>query len=76
MRRARVVRSDQVKIEPFVWKRYLCDCANYHEAKVEKNEVSKKKLKAMADEIGLMYDEEMLRFSKKLINYYLNSHKT
>jgi hypothetical protein len=70
------VRSDQVKVEPFVWERYVCDRAQHHTAKAKESEVSKKKLKALADEMGLAYDEKMLRFGKKLINHYLKQRET
>ena len=71
MRRAKVVHSDQVRVEPFVWERYVWDRVQHHAAKAKGTEVSKKKLKALADEMGLAYDEKMLRFSKKLINHYM-----
>ena len=71
MRRAKVVHSDQVKVEPFVWERYVCDRAQHHTPKAKESEVSKKKLKALADEMGLAYDETMLRFSKKLISHFM-----
>jgi len=75
LRRAKVVHSDQVKIEPFVWERYVCDRAQHHTLRAKESEVSKKKLKELADEMGLAYNEKTLRFSKKLINHYLKQRE-
>jgi hypothetical protein len=71
LKRAKVVQCEQVEVEPFVWEDYLHSDSPRDLPDGKCREVSKKMLKALADEMGLSYDEKMLRFSKKLINYYV-----
>ncbi len=79
MKRALVVKADALKesgleIAPFVLEHFIWDKAKKHSIERSKG-VSRKMLKALADELHLSYDEEMITFSKKLIRHYISKNK-
>lgn len=70
MKRVEVVRAEGLEIVPFDINRYL---DGFNTSTYEK--ISKKKVRAMADELGLGYDESHIVFAKKLFNAYLKRQR-
>lgn len=79
MRRAEIVKADRlrergVEIVPVTLTHFIRDEAKKHSIERDKG-VSRKMLKAWADELHLSYDDEMIAFSRKLIRYYISKSK-
>lgn len=70
MKRVDVVRAEGLEIIPFDLNRYLdgLTASTYEK-------ISKKKVRAMADELGLGYDESHIVFAKKLLSAYLKRQR-
>ena len=67
MKKVNVVKSIEVEVKPFM----LDDFTQNKETPASMKKVTKKELKALADNLGLEYDDEKITFSKKLLNVYL-----
>jgi len=67
LKRVEVVKASEVEVTPFVLQDFT---ANDTELIVSEP-VSKKELKLFAKELGLVYDDEQITFTKKLINAYI-----
>ena len=67
MKRVEVVKASEVEVTPFVLQDFT---ANDTETIVSEP-VSKKELKLLAKELGLVYDDTTIAFAKKLINAYI-----
>ena len=67
MKRVEVVKASEVEVTPFV----LEDFTENETERVVSEPVSKKELKSLAKELGLVYDDEQIIFTKKLINAYI-----
>jgi len=75
LKRARIIKGDGLKIEPFVPEHFIKNEAKKNTIGKRKTGVSKKMLKVLAEELKLPYDDEKISFSKKLITHYLNKSK-
>ena len=75
MKRARIIKGADLKTAPFVPEDFIQNEAKKNTIEKRKRGVSKKMLKALADELKLPYDDEKISFSKKLITHYLNKSK-
>ena len=71
MKKIVVVKNTETEVKPFNIDDFMQDKEMY--ATIRK--VSKKELKNLADELGLMYDDSNIAFSKKLLNAYLAKGK-
>jgi len=67
LKRVEVVKASEVEVTPFVLQDFT---ANDTETIVSEP-VSKKELKLLAKELGLVYDDTTIAFAKKLINAYI-----
>jgi hypothetical protein len=67
LKKAKIVKSDEVEVEPFVLADFI-----QHKAPLDmmKN-VTKKELKLLAQRVGLVYDDAQIVFAKKLLRAYL-----
>jgi len=75
LKRARIVKGAGLKTEPFLLEHFIQNEAKKNTIEKRKTGVSKKMLKALAEELKLPYDDEKISFSKKLITHYLNKSK-
>ena len=62
-----MVKSIEVEVKPFM----LDDFTQNKETPASMKKVTKKELKALADNMGLEYSDDKITFSKKLLNAYL-----
>ena len=62
-----MVKESEVEVTPFVLQDFT---ANDTEI-IASEPVSKKELKSLAKELGLVYDDAHIAFTKKLINAYI-----
>ncbi len=62
-----MVKPSEVEVTPFL----LQDFTVNDTETIASEPVSKKKLKLLAKELGLAYDDEHIAFTKKLINAYM-----
>ncbi len=62
-----MVKESEVEVTPFVLQDFT---ANDTET-ISSEPVSKKELKSLAKELGLVYDDGHIAFTKKLINAYI-----
>ncbi|EIF51086.1 hypothetical protein [Sulfurovum sp. AR] len=67
MKKVEVVKADDVEVKPFI----LDDFIQYRVQHSMMNKITKKELKHLADELGLVYDDTQIVFTKKLLNAYL-----
>ncbi len=67
MKKAKIVTSDEVKVQPFVLSDFIKDKA----PRDTMAKVSKQELKSLAQTLGLTYDESQIVFAKKLLSAYL-----
>ena len=66
MKRVEVVKGEALEITPFIFSKYL-----EPEHASQDKKINKKALRALADELGLSYDESHIAFAKKVLNAYL-----
>ena len=67
MKKVGVVKADEVEVTPFILDDFI-------QPKVQHsmmNKVTKKELKHLADDLGLVYDDAQIIFTKKLLSAYL-----
>lgn len=62
-----MVKADEVEVKPFI----LDDFIQHKVQQSMMNKVTKKELKNLADELGLVYDDSQIIFTKKLLSAYL-----
>ncbi len=62
-----MVKADEVEVKPFI----LDDFIQHKVQQNMMNKVTKKELKNLADELGLVYDDSQIVFTKKLLSAYL-----
>jgi hypothetical protein len=67
LKKAEVVRADEVEVKPFI----LDDFIQHKVQHSMMNKITKKELKHLADDLGLVYDDSQIVFTKKLLNAYL-----
>ncbi|MDM5263010.1 hypothetical protein PF327_02255 [Sulfurovum sp. XTW-4] len=67
MKKVEVVKADEIEVKPFI----LDDFIEHRVQHTMMNKVTKKELKHLADELGLVYDDTQIVFTKKLLNAYL-----
>jgi len=67
LKKAEVVRADEVEVKPFI----LDDFIQHETQHSLMNKITKKELKHLADDLGLVYDDSQIIFAKKLLNAYL-----
>ncbi len=67
MKKLEVVKADEVEVKPFI----LDDFIQHRVQHSMMNKITKKELKHLADELGLVYDDTQIVFTKKLLNAYL-----
>jgi hypothetical protein len=67
LKQAEVVRADVVEVKPFI----LDDFIQHKVQHSMMNKITKKELKHLADDLGLVYDDSQIIFTKKLLNAYL-----
>jgi len=67
LKKVEVVHASKVEVKPFV----ISDYVHAHAEVPEGQKVSKKALKHLAKENGLIYSDETLSFAKKLLEAYL-----
>jgi len=67
LKRVEVVKASEVEVTPFV----LHDFTGNDTEIIVSEPVSKKELKLLAKELGVVYDDEHIAFTKKLINAYI-----
>ena len=67
MKKAKIVTSDEVKVQPFVLSDFIKDKA----PRDTMAKVSKQELKSLAQTLGLIYDDSQIVFAKKLLSAYL-----
>ena len=63
MKKVAILKSDNLKIEPF------CLDKVSHMSSLQK--VSKKEIKELADRLNIEYDHTHISFAKKILNAYL-----
>lgn len=68
MKKIQIVKADEVEVKPLVVDDFIQD--EIKQSMMKK--VSKKELKHMADELGLVYDNAQIIFAKKLISAYVS----
>ena len=62
-----MVKAHEVEVKPFVLEDLIC---NDHKSDMTKK-VTKRELKRLADELGLVYDDAQIIFAKKLLSAYI-----
>ncbi len=67
MKRVEVVKASEVEVTPFV----LQDFTGNNTEAIVSELVTKKELKLLAKELGIVYDDVTIAFAKKLINAYI-----
>lgn len=67
MKKVEVVKAHEVEVKPFI----LDDFTQSKEKAGSMEKVSKKELKRLAEKLGLVYDDEQIQFTKKLMTEYL-----
>ncbi len=67
MKKAKIVTSDEVNVQPFVLSDFMKDKA----PRDTMAKVSKQELKSLAQTLGLTYNESQIVFAKKLLSAYL-----
>ena len=67
MKKAEVVTADEVEVKSFI----LDDFIQHEVQHSMMNKITKKELKNLADDLGLVYDDSQIVFTKKLLNAYL-----
>lgn len=67
MKKVEVVKAHEVEVKPFI----LDDFTQNKEKAGSMEKISKKELKRLAEKLGLVYDDEQIRFTKKLMTEYL-----
>jgi len=67
LKKAKIVTSDEVKVQPFVLSDFIKDKA----PRDTMAKVSKQELKSLAETLGLSYDDSQIVFAKKLLSAYL-----
>ena len=67
MKKIEVLKAHEVEVKPFVLDDFIQK--NLKDDMIEK--VTKKELKHLADELGLVYDDAQIIFAKKLLNAYV-----
>jgi len=67
LKRIEIVGASEVKVKPFI----VDDFVKPKAAHRMQTKITKKELKHLADNVGLIYDEAELVFAKKLLNAYL-----
>jgi len=67
LKKVEIVKANEVEVKPFILNHFT-------QHKVEQsmmNKVTKKELRNLADDLGLVYDEAQIVFTKKLLSAYL-----
>ena len=67
MKKIEVVKAHEVEVKPFVLDDLIC---KDHKSDMTKK-VTKRELKRLADELGLVYDDTQITFAKKLLSAYM-----
>ena len=67
MKKVEVVKADEVEVKPFI----LDDFTQHKVRHSMMNKVTKKELKKLANDLGLVYDDAQIVFTKKLLSAYL-----
>ena len=67
MKKVEIVKANEVEVKPFS----LDDFTQHKVQYSMMNKVTKKELKNLADDLGLVYDEVQIVFTKKLLSAYL-----
>jgi hypothetical protein len=67
LKKAEVVKADEVEVKSFI----LDDFIQHEVQHSMMNKITKKELKHLADDLGLVYDDSQIVFAKKLLNAYL-----
>jgi len=68
LKKIQIVKADEVEVKPLVLDDFIQD--EVKQSMMQK--VTKKELKHMADELGLVYDNAQIIFAKKLISAYVS----
>ena len=71
MKKVLIVKASEIKVKPFV----LDDFTQDKETDGTMKKVSKKELRTLADNLGLMYKDSDIVFTKKMISAYLKMMK-
>ncbi len=66
MKKVLVVKASEVKVSPFVLDDFIVKQKHGN-----MNQITKKALKHLADDLGLSYDDKQISFTKKLMTAYL-----
>jgi len=66
LKKIQIVKADEVVVKPFV----LDDLIQDELKQSMMKKVTKKELKHLADELGLVYDDAQIIFAKKLLSAY------
>jgi hypothetical protein len=69
MKRVEVINPAGVKVSPFILDEFMAP----EETFSQPEKVTKKALRAIADELEIPYDESHIEFAKKVINAYIKS---
>jgi len=67
LKKIEVVQAGEVKIEPLDLPHFILS----HTPKRTSQKITKKKIKAVAEQLGLSYNEREIVFAKKIINAYI-----
>ncbi len=67
MKKVEVVKANDVEVKPFI----LDDFTQHEVQHCMMRKVTKKELKNLADDLGLVYDDAQIVFTKKLLSAYL-----
>ena len=71
MKKIEVVSVNEIEVKPFV----LNDFTQNEASLVPVKKMTKKELKALAENLGLVYDDAHIVFAKKLFNAYLTGKR-
>jgi len=67
LKKVEIVKADEVEVNPFILDEFI-----QHETQHSMmNKITKKELKNLADDLGLVYDDAQIVFTKKLLSAYL-----
>lgn len=67
MKKVEVIKANKVEVKPLILDDFIQDKVQHSMM----DKVTKKELKKLADELGLMYDDTQIAFTKKLLNAYI-----
>jgi hypothetical protein len=67
LKKVEVIKANKVEVKPFILDDFIQD--KVQQSMMDK--VTKKELKKLANELGLVYDDAQIAFTKTLLNAYI-----